>query len=466
MMTAKTAEEYAFRVPATRNEMFKPEGYGPFLVQRAELINDIVRRASPYFSIHIHGCRGSGKTTVLVQVGEQLLSKNKEVYFFDSATDLNRESSISFVRYLVKTKREAYILVDETHSNVNAAAFFILLKNRVGHDVTTIGAGVPEFNTTNARFTHRFGTERLFLGSLDDLERERVIMYFSTNATAADAQEIRTLLVYLRSFVGGHIYPLMWLAERLVSRITSNRESAAQVIDYFGSSVFRQQEDFKRMTERILPNVRATDIHPLLYKVRDENNLYDLRRNGICDGDNRIISQLLFESLLAVLRPATQFPTLLTAGLGGIEQLFIYALPMLSWAQYDFHGGPIEVSLTFEMLIILAGVQHLGTRWSNPKLISDGTAGRKPDIYLNSTIDCYVECVLTTGNNESERKKLDEHISRFYWEECKDPTKHAAPAYYRIGQSGCAILNYQNFGTQLCSLSIHFFRVSSLSDGS
>jgi hypothetical protein len=202
------------------------------------------------------------------------------------------------------------------------------------------------------------------------------------------------------------------------------------------------------LAERILPNVPASDIRPLLYKVRDENNLSDLRRKGICDGENRIISQLLFESLLAVLRPATQFPTLLTAGLGGIQQLFKYAQPMLSWAQYDLYGGPIEDTLTFEMLIILAGVQHLGTRLFNPKLISAGTAGRNPDIYLNSTIDCYVECVLTTGNNQSERKKLDEHISRFYWEEYKDPTKHAAPAYYQIGQSGCAILNYQNFGTQ------------------
>jgi hypothetical protein len=318
---------------------------------------------------------------VLVQVGEQLLSKNKEVYCFDSATDLNRESSISFVRDLVKTKREAYILVDETQSNVDAAAFFILLKNRVGHNVTTIGAGVPEFHTTSARFTHRIGTERLFLGSLDDMEREGVITYFSTNATVPDAQEIRTLLVYLRSFASGHIYPLMWLAERLVPRITSNGESAAQVIDYFGSSLFKQQEDFKRMTERILPNVGATAIRPLLHKVRDENNLYDLRRKGICDGDNRIISQLLFESLLTGLRPATQFPTLLTAGLRGIQQLFMYALPMLSWAEYDLHGGPIEDSLTFEMLIILAGVQHLGTRLFNPKLISAGKAGYLLELY-------------------------------------------------------------------------------------
>jgi hypothetical protein len=57
MMTAKnTAEEYAFCAPDTSNETFEPEGYGPFLVRRAELINDIiVRRANPRYSIHING---------------------------------------------------------------------------------------------------------------------------------------------------------------------------------------------------------------------------------------------------------------------------------------------------------------------------------------------------------------------------------------------------------------------------
>ena len=99
------------------------------------------------------------------------------------------------------------------------------------------------------------------------------------------------------------------------------------------------------------------------------------------------------------------------------------------------------------MLIILAGVQHLVTRLFNPKLINAGTAGRKPDLYLNSTVDSYVECVLTTAGNESERKKLDEHISRFYRKQYDDPLQRVPPPYYQIGESEFAILNYQDFGT-------------------
>jgi hypothetical protein len=75
-------------------------------------------------------------------------------------------------------------------------------------------------------------------------------------------------------------------------------------------------------------------------------------------------------------------------------------------------------------------------------------AGRKPSIYLNSTVASYVECVLTTGNSESERKKLDENISRFYWEQYYSLRHAPPPACYQIGQLGFAILNYQNFGTK------------------
>ena len=90
---------------------------------------------------------------------------------------------------------------------------------------------------------------------------------------------------------------------------------------------------------------------------------------------------------------------------------------------------------------------HLGTRLFNPKLINSA-AGRKPDLYVNNTVDSYVECILTTSNSDSERKKLDEHISRFYWEKYDDPQKHSPPAYYQIAPSSdFAILNYQNFGT-------------------
>lgn len=101
---------------------------------------------------------------------------------------------------------------------------------------------------------------------------------------------------------------------------------------------------------------------------RDENALRDLRRKGICSGDNRILSQLLLETILAELRPTTRLPTLLNRGRKGVQHLFSYSLPVLSWAQYDPYGGPVEDALTVEMLVILAGVQHLQPRLFNPKL--------------------------------------------------------------------------------------------------
>jgi hypothetical protein len=279
------------------------------------------------------------------------------------------------------------------------------------------------------------------------LQTEGVIEYFARHATETAAAEIDILLEDIRSYVGEHIYPLMWLAERLVPRIASDGETANQVMTYFGSSAFRQQEDFKVMTERILPPIAATDLRPLFYKFPNDNALYDLQRKGICNEENQIVSQLLFESVLLKLRPSVRFPTQLNAGLDGIRQLFTFALPSISWTQYDAHGGPIEDALTFEMLIILAGVQHLGTRLFNPKLINTGTADRKPDLYLNTEIDSYVECVSTTAGDDSERKKLDEHISRFYWKQYPDPLQRVPPAYYQIGESEFAILNYQDFGT-------------------
>ena len=62
------------------------------------------------------------------------------------------------------------------------------------------------------------------------------------------------------------------------------------------------------MVDRILPTVAETDIRPLLYKNPDPHALYDLRRMGFCDKENRIISQLLFQEFIARLSPSATFP--------------------------------------------------------------------------------------------------------------------------------------------------------------
>jgi hypothetical protein len=114
----------------------------------------------------------------------------------------------------------------------------------------------------------------------------------------ATAEEIDNKLVLEYLFIPlcwwTHISTrLMWLSECLVSK-------ADQVITYFGSFMFPQQEAFQFIIEHVLLQVRGTtDLHPISYRIQSNNALYqDLWRKGICYKDSRIISQLLFESIL------------------------------------------------------------------------------------------------------------------------------------------------------------------------
>ena len=204
------------------------------------------------------------------------------------------------------------------------------------------------------------------------------------------------------------------------------------------------------MANRILPpdSFSLQSFRALLTTNPDAHSIKDLQRNGFYDENNKIISQLLFETFIDSITGEKLFPHRLNSGLDGVRQLLEFALPNLSWEQYSPYGGPIEDALSFELLLILSRVSHLSTRLFNPKLIQAGFAGRKPDLYINTSVDAYVECVLTTANNESERKKLDEHISRFYWQGYTERTRRTPPPYYPIGDSAFAILNFQNVGRE------------------
>jgi Mrp family chromosome partitioning ATPase len=65
--------------PAHRYETFTGNGMGPFVVIRDALVTAILNLATPHISVHISGCRGAGKTTVLLQLAEKLREANKTV---------------------------------------------------------------------------------------------------------------------------------------------------------------------------------------------------------------------------------------------------------------------------------------------------------------------------------------------------------------------------------------------------
>ena len=453
MATAAPSLEsiYAF-TPQQTNETFEDVGYGPLVVKRLDLLQEIIQYASPKKSAHISGCKGAGKTTVLNQIGELLVRNSKTVLFFENATTFQQLDVNKWIRTMAAEKEEAYILVDETHANVNSDMFTVLLKNTRNHRLTTIGAGVPHYQTICGSFKKSITTDRLFV-SEDMLVEEGITDYFASNTTGETRAAIEKLLQFIRSHVGGHIYPLMWLAEHLVPKVKDEGFSVEKVIRYFESNDLRGQEEFQEMVQRILPDVRVTDVHPLLYREPDDRALADLQKKGFCDSNGMIVSQFLFENFVSHQGgKGTSLATKLNHGIDGVQQLLSHTLPKLNWDQYGPHGGPIKDAMTFELLLGLSKVKQLDTRLFNPKLINAGTTARKPDLYLNSTIDSYVECVVTSANNATERRSLDEHISRFYRNTDGD-------VYYNIGDSSFAIINYQLEGTVPLQPENQYFRV-------
>ena len=134
MATAAPLEStYAFREQEP-NATFEDVGYGPLVVQRRELRNEIIQCANPKRSVHISGCKGAGKTTFLHQIGQQLVNNGRTVFFFDNATDFQRPDANDWIRQMVAEKCEAYVLVDETQANVNSGVFTRLLKNNTNHN--------------------------------------------------------------------------------------------------------------------------------------------------------------------------------------------------------------------------------------------------------------------------------------------------------------------------------------------
>lgn len=430
---------FLYREP-TRFNYFKENGFGPFTVQWSELRADILQEAGPDDSIHINGCKGAGKTTLLKLLGKDLTAQGKLVFFFENSDVFSNPAVQGSIRQFRDNKRQGYFLVDETQNNVESIVFTLLLKNDVGHNITTIGAGVPAFQTLSSSFSLKFATDRLFLKN-DQLENEGVINYFAEGASEQLQGEIKKLIQHVRWYVGGHVYPLMRITELLLPKMKVDGMNAKQVIVYLNSEEFREQRDFRKLCQRILPPVATTEIRPLLYKAKDLTSLTNLVRTGFCDDRGKIVSHLLLDIHLRSVMPE-QIAALgsLGPGLESIKKLLTYGLPLMDWSDYDAHGGPIEDALTFELLVTLVQVRQLSSRLFNPKLIDAGTAARKPDIYLNSSVNSYIECVKTDSNNETAVRSLEEHISRFFVMPGKDQ------AHYEIGTADFAILHYQAHG--------------------
>jgi len=426
------------RIPAPE---FKSNGFGPFTVERKELRDQLIEMARTEGcgwegTVHISGSKASGKTTLLLLVGEDLLNDGQTVYYFRNSKDL--DSVLPEIEALDKElHKRIFFLVDETQENIGSSAFTFLLKT--AKHILTIGAGVPDYRSASGHFRERLQTSVLFLKP-EDLNKEGVIDYFVGGDSSIE-QEVSVLVSHLCQHTGGHVYPLMRLSELLVAKIKFQSASAKECIAAYDSRGFRKSREFAEICDRILPDVENYDLLQLFHGDADQVATRRLQRAGFCDSSGRIISRLLVEAYLASLGTHVEIIHDLKQGLAGIEQVLRFGLSRMSWTQYNAHGGPVEDSLTFELLSKVARLGQMDLLLFNPKLVNAGTSGRRPDMFFNNVLNSYVEAVLSLVNNAQAASNLDNHISRFY--ESPDSDQ---PWYQLQNGQDFAVLHFQNCG--------------------
>lgn len=419
-------------------EQFEPDGFGPFVVKREKLIETIVEEADPHNSVHISGCRGCGKTSLLKLIGAYLVgTKEQEVYFLEAAEVLREMGWRNAIRMLIEQKREACFLLDETQTAASSIplALISMLKNSSGHKLTVIGAGVPDFVTPSANFNVQHRNHELFL-SKEALQAEGVVGYFGGSPKSSQ------VLQHIRDHCGGHIYPLMRGMELLQGLPNYSTMTPQEVIAHYESAEFRGSPGYKKICSRVLPPLLPDEIRPLFYSTKEVGALDALRKKGFVSATgNKVLSYLLLDAYVASLGGADISIPGLKGGLQGINEVLLRSLPGLQWGQYDAHGGPVEDALSFELLAAMANIRELSTRLFNPKLVDAGTSGRRPDIYINSHVNSYIECLLTEGHTESDTKSLDEHIDRFSAQE-----RGVEVRYALVEGQDFAVLNFQKTG--------------------
>ena len=155
--------------------------------------------------------------------------QEKSDYLFESSVYIDHVKR-DILAKIIK-KEESFFLIDETQANVNSK------KNDTRHRIMTIGAGVPAFESLSSSFARKLKTSCLFVAD-EELTSEGVIWYFvgDENVDATIRRHIECLLANIRSYVGGHVYPLMRLAELLVPKIKQGRQTANQAINLLNSA--------------------------------------------------------------------------------------------------------------------------------------------------------------------------------------------------------------------------------------
>lgn len=256
------------------NNLFPMSNFGQYVLTRDRVVRKVMEEVASQLALHpsdspsvyLSGCRGSGKTSLLMLLAKFLKGEGFEVYFFESAQDIPQGAGWEFEAMLEDENNKVAVLIDEVASDPNSGLFTALLKGSYPN-LVTIGASVPLYSPHPASFDSLLRMTDLVLRE-DDEDFQKLVQY-CVELKATTPALTRAICKYLLEQCGGHTFPTLAFIEHFFTRdeVRGLLANKTAFDDYFRGPYFACSPFYQLVRNMCFEQLLNAEIEKVAFRV-------------------------------------------------------------------------------------------------------------------------------------------------------------------------------------------------------
>jgi hypothetical protein len=295
--------------------LFPSNNFGKYVMKRERVVKKVkdeialqqalhVNKNQPP-SVYLSGCRGSGKTNLLILLARAFKAEGYDVYFFKSARDIPYTASLDFETLLQDKTKMVAVLIDEVASNPGSGLFTTLLKGPYPH-LVTIGAAVPLLMTSDLTAVFKSVLRMSDLVLREEEDDFQALIKYCEGLKVTTPELTQMITKYLLKQCGGHTYPTLAFIEHFfIDQV--NRDTLSSLIEFrrfFCGPNFVQSYFYLSVRDRCFQQLLDFETENVVFRVlggkEEAGDINTLTRLGWWNPDSRdFISQFLVNACLS-----------------------------------------------------------------------------------------------------------------------------------------------------------------------
>lgn len=417
------------------NRMFPKNQFGEYVLKRDRVMKKVKEAMASQLaldpgestSVYLAGCRGSGKTSLLMLLARSLKAEGYEVYFFESAEGIPQGANLAFKALLGDKTKKVAVLIDEVASNPESALFTALLKGAYPH-LVTIGTAVPRYIPTGltAMFKSKVRMTDLVLKEEDEDFQE--LAQYCVGLKATTPELTQTICKYLLKQCGGHTFPTLAFIEHFFTRDDAKGFLVSGEVfhRHFCGPDFACSRFYETVRNRCFEQLLDAETEKVAFRVlggkEEAGDITTVTRLGWWDPEARdFISRFLVNACLSGVQPGTDGVLYLDKKKSHEENTELVIAEGLSGMEdSDFKCWRHKSDVKVENGVSFNWAHKARVKIPNAYLhFQERAVSGVVDFYLNGFADSAIEVMLDatqTGDpkTKGQSQDIDAHQKRFH----------------------------------------------------